>query len=225
MEMEDSEQINSVKVVSQFKASRGDKIMVYIIDICLSLIFLESGIIAITLLFTSSLNIVPNITQIIIIIFIAITFWVLFHRNKDNYSYKNISYSKIILKSKKTSFHTYIKLMIDNYYLLIYIFIFIVAILISALRKIEIAAFGIIFAGCAGMIIFHLKFNIYIEGLNNKRSILNNCALAAIMILHMIGASTVSSSSTGIAIVMVIYVILLLLLAANVFIFVLLTKK
>lgn len=199
--------------------------MVYVIDTFLSLLFLSVGVLFIVVLFTNSSNFTINITATALFVIVSIVFWILLVRNRKNYSYSRISFTSILIKANKTTFHPLVKKAFANYYLLLFVLLIIAALITAALRKTGIVVLALLAVGCVLSVVFHLKFKIYFEMLDSKRCIINSCGLLLLIVIHGVCLILGTKLGTGFSMVIIAYVVLLLILAANLLIFVLVTKK
>lgn len=116
-------------------------------------------------------------------------------------------------------------MIIEKYYLIIYILVTVISLIIALARDIGIAVYAIIIAGNIGFIIFHFKIGIFFERSDSYRTIINSVSLVILMLLHMISSLLSSSLGVGIGLVGASYSILFINLAINIFLFVLVERK
>lgn len=116
-------------------------------------------------------------------------------------------------------------MIIEKYYLIIYILVTVTSLIIALARDIGIAVYTIIIVGNVGFIIFHFKIGIFFERSDSYRTIINSVSLVILMLLHMISSLLSTSLGVGIGLVGASYSILFINLAINIFLFVLVERK
>jgi hypothetical protein len=193
--------------------------MVFVIDALLSLLFLAIGVFMVAIIFTNSFNLLNNIIEAAIMLIVLIIFWILYYSNRQSYSFKSISYLRIVINPAKTSFAPIVKFIIQNYYIIVYALWMGGALVMSVARNVGIAAYAMIIVGCICAIIFHIRFKIYFEMLDSRRCIVNNATLIVLMLISLFSSMLANQLGTGQSIVTAVFCILFLLLAFNCIIF------
>jgi hypothetical protein len=193
-------------------ATTSDKILSYLLDIFITVLFLTVGILTVVVTFTAASTLSFNLATAILYLAIVVAGWALFFKCGDSWSFYNISFSAILKKKPKTTAERFI---VGKYYIFIFGSLILMALIISFARTVGLVPLVLLVVGCIATMAVIVKVELYHEKLDRLRAYGNSVGLIGIALLGVINNRMSDSLGVGLSLGFIEFFILLSVLMAN----------